>query len=55
MNGQLKLFNLLIYMDIIFIRAGKGAPVPVGNILIFNNFMRAGALYINKHPFWVPL
>ena len=55
MNGQLKQVNLLIYIDNIFIRASKGTPFPVRNVLILNNFIRAGPLYINKHPESVPL
>lgn len=55
MNGQLKQVNLLIYMDNIFIRAGKGAPVPLHNTMILNNFIRAGPIYINMHPEGVPL
>lgn len=55
MNGQLKQFNLLIFIVITFIRAGKGAPLPVRNIMIKNRFIRAGPLYINMHPKRVPL
>lgn len=55
MNGQFKQVNLLIYMNISVIRAGKGAPFPVRNIMILNRFIRAGPLYINKHPEGVPL
>jgi hypothetical protein len=55
MNGQLKLVNLLIYISNTSIRAGKGAPLPVRNIMIKNRFIRAGPLYINMHPTRVPL
>ncbi len=38
MNGQVKLVNLLIYMDMLIKQAGKGMPVPIYNLLFLLYF-----------------
>jgi hypothetical protein len=55
MKGQAKRLERLKYQAFGFIRAGTSVPVARYKPLFSCIFLRAGPIYINKHPSWVHL